>query len=118
MEKIYFDNNACCGYMNDNKIYDNKDRIRGYIKHNMILDKHKRPLAYVEDDFIYTPMDRLPIGYVEGYNVMDMSGRRIGYVNSTFLGLLGAVGLLLLLGGFGGYNYWYDPFLYYDPFFW
>lgn len=98
MDKIYDVNNSAYGYEKEGKIYDKHHHLMGYVKFNAVYDKNNNFLGCIEDCVVYNKYG-CPIGYTNGYNVLDLKFNKLGYVHSTFRSLVAAAGLLLLIGG-------------------
>lgn len=102
MERFYDSRGNYRGYVMGNTIYDSCGRVMGYTDGCRIYDACRRPLAYIDRGCIYSACCNRVLGYYNGrnYRLYDARGNYLGYGNSGFRGLLGAILILLLLGSF------------------
>jgi len=106
LERFYDSVGTLYGYVDNNVIYDCCGRVMGYTDGCNIYDSCRRPLAYINRGYVYSS-NGTPLGYYNSrnYRLYDMNGNYLGYGNSGYSGLLGAILLLLLLRPFSRFYF-------------
>ncbi|WP_372996894.1 4-fold beta flower protein [Lutispora sp.] len=101
MERFYDSRGTLYGYVDNDTIFDCCGRVMGYTDGCRIFDAYRRPLAYIDRGNVYSS-NGARLGYYNSrnYRLYDMDGNYLGYGNSGFRGLLGAILLLLLFRPF------------------